>query len=425
MKVLLVHNSYQQPGGEDVVFQQECQLLESFGHEVLKYCRTNNEIEHASTFARLGLVKTIVWAADTRRDFARLLHKEQPDVVHIHNTFLMISPSIYAACREAQVPVVQTLHNYRLFCPAATFFRDGQVCEECVEHSLWRGIRHGCYRDSRAETAAVALMLAAHRWRHTWTELVDCYVALTDFARRKFIAAGLPAEKISVKPNFVHPDPGVRVENGEYALYVGRLSPEKGLHTLLKAWRLVDPRIPLMVVGDGPLRPALEEEATKAGLANISFRGRLARADVIAAMRGARFLVFPSECYENFPAAIAEAFACGVPVIASDLGAMPEIVDRQLTGLLFRPGDAADLAQACASAWSDVSGLQRMGKNARAEYEAKYAAQENCRMLLAIYERAIARCVAVPKKAVLESSSAEFVSLQPSLEVLNKPRHEK
>ena len=227
MKILLVHNSYQQPGGEDVVFQQERELLDRAGHEVLTYCRSNWEIAGYSALKRLGLIGRVTWARDSRREIASLLHSQKPDLVHVHNTFLMVSPSIYSACREADIPVVQTLHNYRLLCPAANFFRHGRVCEECLEHSLWRSVLHGCYRKSRTETSAVALMLVVHRWRHTWTRGVNCFIALSEFSRQKFIEGGIPTEKITVKPNFVIADPGCRARGGEYALFIGRFSPEK------------------------------------------------------------------------------------------------------------------------------------------------------------------------------------------------------
>lgn len=391
MKILLVHNVYQQPGGEDVVFEQERQLLSSFGHEVLTYVRSNHENEGSSLIDRIGLAKRTVWASDTRQEFAALLRRERPDVVHVHNTFMRISPSIYSACREARVPVVQTLHNYRLVCPAAILYRDGHPCEDCLEHSLWQGVRHGCYRDSRAATGAVALMLAAHRTARTWTRNVDRYITLTDFARRKFIDAGLPAGKISVKPNFVARDPGRRKDRGSYALFVGRLSPEKGLATLLSAWEKLPQQIPLSIVGDGPMRPGLEERSASRSLSAVCFRGRLPHEQIVGAIHGARFLIFPSQWYEGFPMTIAESFACGVPVICSRLGAMREIVEDGRTGLHYTPGDPEDLAKKVQWAWDHPEELERMGEAARKEYETKYTAEKNYPQLMEIYQQAISR----------------------------------
>jgi glycosyltransferase involved in cell wall biosynthesis len=391
MKILLVHNSYQQPGGEDVVFEQERRLLERTGNTVITYCRSNREVDAYSGLRRLELAGRAIWAMDTRQQFTRLLDQEKPELVHVHNTLVMVSPSIFSACREAKVPVVQTLHNYRLYCPAGTFFRDGHVCEECVEHSLWRGIGHGCYRDSHAATATVALMLAVHRQRQTWTRNVDCFIALTEFARSRFLNAGLPAEKIFVKPNFVHPDPGVSASGEEgYALFAGRLSPEKRVSTMLAAWcQLHSLNIPLVIIGGGPQFEQMREEARCRGLTSVIFRGQMTRDQTLAAMHGARFLVFPSEWYENFPVTIAESFACGVPVVCSQMGAMQEIVEDHRTGLHFVPGDAGDLATKIEWAWNHRENMRSMGREARREYETKYTAESNYTMLMDIYQRAM------------------------------------
>jgi glycosyltransferase involved in cell wall biosynthesis len=390
MRILLAHNTYLQPGGEDVVFEQERQMLERAGHHVVPYRRSNHEIDQRSLLGQVIMAPKVIWAADTRREFAQILAREKPQVVHIHNTFFMMSPSIYSACREARVPVVQTLHNYRLLCPAATFFRHQRVCEECLDHSLWRGVWHGCYRDSRAESAAVALMLAVHRWRHTWTLGVNYFIALSEFSRKKFIGAGMAADKIGVKPNFVHPDPGCRDRSGEYALFVGRLSPEKRVLTLLAAWQRLRVRIPLLILGSGPQHVLLERYAKRFALSDVHFLGHLPRDEVMAALRGARCLVFTSEWYENFPVTIAEAFASGVPVICSRLGAMPEIVTDGRTGLHFTAGDAEDLAQKVEWAWTNPERMAEMGKEARQEYEAKYTAERNYPLLMEIYQRTIA-----------------------------------
>jgi glycosyltransferase involved in cell wall biosynthesis len=390
VKIVLVHNSYQQPGGEDIVFEQERQLLERAGHEVIAYHRSNDEIEELSVIERAALVKRSIWATDTHRDFSKLLGRENPDVVHVHNTFLMVSPSIYGACQDRDVPVVQTLHNFRLLCPAATFFRDGKVCEECVDNSLLRSVLHGCYRHSRSATASVALMLQWHRHSGTWTDRIERYIALTDFARNKFTVAGFPAEKIVVKPNFVHPDPGEREYPGDQAVFVGRLSQEKGLLVLLDAWKGLPENYRIQIIGDGPERTALESRVSRDKLAGIVFRGRLPHDELTRAMKHARCLILPSVWYEGFPMCIAEAFACGTPVICSRLGGMREIVEDGRTGLLFEPGNAGDLVAKIEWAWSHPAELQAMGHEARREYEERYTAEKNYEQLVDIYEKAVA-----------------------------------
>jgi glycosyltransferase involved in cell wall biosynthesis len=389
MKILLIHNTYQQPGGEDVVYEQERRLLQQHGHEVATYQRSNHEIEQFSMFERLGLVTRIISANDSKGEIRNILDTFQPDLVHAHNTFMMVSPSAYEACGQAGVPILQTLQNYRLLCPAALLFRDGHVCEECTEHGLLRGVWHGCYRNSRPATAGVALMLKTHRERGTWSDAVSGYVVPTDFARQKFIDGGLPAEKIYVKPNFVDPDPGERSRPGDYALFVGRLSPEKGLSTLLGAWSRLSTSIPLAIAGDGPLRSSLEAEVAKNKLHQVTFRGRLNSAETRAAMKGARFLVLPSLWYEGFPMVMAESLACGTPVVGSRLGAMQEIITDGRTGLHFTTGDSADLAEKIEWAWLHPAEVAAMGREARRDYEALYTPETNYSLLMAIYEQVL------------------------------------
>lgn len=389
MKVAVIHNTYQQPGGEDVVVEQESRLLESRGHTVVSYRRSNHELDQFSKARQLLMVKDIVYSGESKREIRALLEKEKPDLVHVHNTFMMISPSAYEACQQQGIPVLQTLHNYRLLCPAWTLSRKGRVCEECVTDGLWRGVLHGCYRGSRAMTAAVALMLKVHRMRGTWNESVDGYVALSAFARGKFIDGGLPAGKIHVKPNFVRSDPGAKTRPGSHALFVGRLSPEKGADTLLRAWARLKTGIPLHIAGDGPDRQALEARAAAEGLTNVTFRGWLGREETLAAMKDAAFLVVPSVWYEGFPMTIAESFACGTPVVCSRLGGLQEIVADQATGLHFTAGDAEDLAQKVDWACGHPAELLEMGRRARQEYESRYTAERNYGLLMDIYERTI------------------------------------
>jgi glycosyltransferase involved in cell wall biosynthesis len=387
MRILLVHNAYKIPGGEEVVVEQERKLLEQAGHEVFFYGRTNFEADEYHGVRQLALIRNIAWSDGTSRELGEILHRRQPDIVHVHNTFMMMSPIVYTTCRTAGIPVVQTLHNYRMFCPGANFVRGGKACEECTEHGLLRGVRYGCYRDSKAATASVALMIAHQRKRQAYP---DAFIALSEFSRQKFLSHGVPAQKLFVKPNFVAPDPGERIETGSFAVVVGRLSSEKGLPVLLAGWKHLQSRVPLKIVGDGPLLSETQQKAQQMGLAELSFTGRLPRPQAQALMKAARFLVATSECYENFPMGIAEAFAAGVPVICSRLGAMQEIVDHEFTGLHFNPGDPADLAEKVTWAWNHPVEMNRMGREARRQYEARYTPEKNYPILMSIYQQVMA-----------------------------------
>ncbi|MCA1567947.1 MAG: glycosyltransferase [Acidobacteria bacterium] len=387
MKILLAHNRYKQPGGEDQVFAAEAALLEAGGQHVVRYTVHNDQVEGMSAPALAGAT---LWNRAIYRELRAMFRRERPDVVHFHNTFPLVSPAAYHAARAEAVPVVQTLHNYRLLCPNAMLMREGRVCEDCLGRAVsWAGAARACYRESRAASGVTTLMLATHRALGTWREAVDVYVALTEFARRKFVEGHLPADKIVVKPNFV--EAGIRPSEGpgDYALFVGRLSPEKGVGVLLGAWRNL-PHIPLKILGDGPLIEEARAAAREGDLApRVEVLGRRERSEVLDLMRRARVVVFPSQWYEGFPLTIAEAFACGVPVIASRLGAMEEIVADGRTGLHFTPGDAADLATKIAWAWAHEREMEVMGREARREYEKKYTAERNYRMLTEIYRRAI------------------------------------
>jgi glycosyltransferase involved in cell wall biosynthesis len=388
VNVLLLHNRYQQAGGEDAVFETEKALLEHMGQEVIPFVEDNARLNGMNP---LKAAQNAIWSREAQSRLRRLIRETRPDVAHFHNTFLMISPAAYYACKEEGVPVVQTLHNFRLLCPAATFFRDGRVCEDCLGKAVtWPAVAHGCWRGSRAGTALVSTMLAVHRLLKTWQEQVDVYIALTEFTRQKFIEGGLPAKKIVVKPNFVDPDPGMGSHDGEYALFVGRLSLEKGVMTLLRAWKGLKGRT-LKIVGDGPLLEKVQGFVIQEGLREVELLSRKPRDEIFRLMQEAQALVFPSECYEGFPMTIAEAFACGLPVIVSRLGAMAEIVEDGRTGLFFEPGDPESLIEQVQWVWEHPRELAEMGRNARREYEMKYTAEKNYQMLMEIYRKAMER----------------------------------
>jgi glycosyltransferase involved in cell wall biosynthesis len=387
MKILAVHNRYQRPGGEDQVFVDETALLETRNHRVLRYEVHNDQVKQVN---RLTLAKDTVWNTSAYRELGALIRRERPHVVHFHNTLPLVSPAGYYAARAEGVPVIQTLHNYRLLCPVALFFRDGRVCEDCMGKAVpWPGVVHRCYRGSRTASGVIATMLTVHRALRTWTEMVDVYVALTEFARNKFIEGGLPAGKIVVKPNFVAPDPGRGQGGGGYALFVGRLAPEKGTGTMLAAWDRLGTRIPLKIVGDGPLRDQVVEAAARQS--NVEWLGHRPVEDVQALMGKADMLIFPSQWYETFGRVAAEAFAAGTPVIAANIGAVAELVEHGRTGLKFRPGDPEDLVTQVEWALSHSTDLRSMREEVRAEFEAKYTAERNYRALMEIYEAVLER----------------------------------
>jgi glycosyltransferase involved in cell wall biosynthesis len=405
MRILSVHNTYKIRGGEDESRESEESLLREMGHQVDTYEETNNRL---AAISPMKLAARTVWSDESYKIVEWLLSRSSYETVHVQNFFPLISPSIYYAAKAAKVPVVQTLRNYRLLCPNALFFREGKVCEDCHKQVIpIPGIVNGCYRESKAASAAVGAMITVHRLMQTWTKQVDLYVALSEFARQKFIEGGLPAEKIVVKPNFVYRDPGVGEGQGGYALYVGRLSVEKGIDTLLAAWEKLGNQMPLKIVGDGPLMPQVLEAAER--LPQIEYLGRRSIPEVYTLMGDAKVLIFPSKWYETFGRVAIEAFAKGTPVIASNIGAIAEVVDHGRTGLHFRPGDPEDLAHKVELILADADSLTQMRQEARAEFEAKYTAKENYQKLLEIY--ALARHLAQTDKRSYAQSSVKKMEL--------------
>jgi glycosyltransferase involved in cell wall biosynthesis len=378
LKILVAHTSYQQRGGEDVAVEAEVELLRSFGHEVVEYRRDNTTIESTKHF---DLLRETLWSSSSADTILNLVQDRKVDVLHAHNTFPLLSPAIYWGAASAGVPVVQTLHNYRLLCAQAMFLRDGTVCEDCLGKLPWRGVTRKCYRDSTAKSAALVGMLGLHRLLGSYRNKVTRYIALSEFSKQKFVAGGLPHAKVAVKPNFADVSPpidGARIGG----LFVGRLSQEKGLHLLLEALRM-SPNITCTIVGDGPQR-----DLVSAG-GQINFLGACEPDRVYAQMRKAAYLVMPSICYEQFPRTLVEAFACGLPIIASRLGPLAELVEDEKTGLLFDPGSAEDLSNKLRFAEARPQIMREMGTNARAEYELKYTPGQNYQQLMGIYAEAI------------------------------------
>lgn len=379
LKVVTVHNSYQYRGGEDNVVDAEIEILRAHGHEVETYFRSNDDVVDMTS---LALIRQALWSSRTFHTLAELIRRFRPDVIHVHNTFPLISPSLYWAAGRAGVPVVQTLHNFRLMCLNALFLREGRVCEDCMGKSPWRGVARACYRGNHSASGALWGLLTLHRGLGTYQNKVTRYVALNQFCRDKFIEGGLPAERIAVKPNFVDfPTPGSADRSG--FLFVGRLSTEKGIATLVATMALLS-TAQLRVAGDGPASALLD------GVTGVTRLGSLPSKAVREEMSRAVVLVVPSIWYETFGLVVIEAFACGTPVIVSRIGALAELVRDGVTGLLFEPANANDLAEKMRWAKQHPVEMAAMGRNARAQYEAEFTAERNYQQLMAIYEDAIA-----------------------------------
>jgi len=378
VKILQVHNAYRQAGGEDRVAAAERELLEAHGHEVRFFGADNDEIR--GLWSHLVAAWRAPYDPGIRHRLAALLETWRPDVVHVHNFFPLLTPAVFDACRDRGVPSVMTLHNFRLVCPGALLQRKGAICEACLGKTPWRAVLHRCYRNSLPGTLAVARMLAYHRQRHTWDQQVDRFIVMTVFARDKLVASGWNAGKISVKPHFSTKPVGAGAVGARAgALFAGRLSPGKGVLTLLKAWSKIND--PLALAGEGPLRGAVE----KCGNPRIRLLGWLSPEEMSVQLWQAACLVIPSECYETFGMVVIEAYAHGLPVIASRLGALAELIEDGETGLLFEAGNALDLASKVQWLLERPEEVKRIGDNARRAFAEKYTPECNYPLLLDIY----------------------------------------
>ncbi|MEM4312973.1 MAG: glycosyltransferase family 4 protein [Thermoplasmata archaeon] len=389
MKILLIHNSHRSgsSSGDDVVFRKEAELLRKNGHDVIQYNPCNDEFDNGGPLKKLSTALQIPWSFSSARRVRELVRKEKPDIAHVHNFFPLISPSVYHALKADGVPVVQTLHDFRLLCVMAFFMRDGSICEECKEGKVFSSIRYGCFGDSRIQSIPVAIMLKLHWYLNTFKDKIDAYICLTESERKIFASAGFNENKLFVKPNFVeNVSQKKEVKNGDYVVFIGRVGLEKGVKSLIEAWVAL-PEVPLKIVGDGPYTREGKKLADSIGIKNIEFSGYRPHGECIEILRGARFLVMPSICYETFGLTIIEAFSNSKPVIASRLGAMADIVKDGKTGLLFEPGNAEDMANKVKLLWKDCDNLERMGQNARREYEEKYTPEKNYEMMMNIYNK--------------------------------------
>ena len=391
--VMLCHNRYgsQEPSGENEVVESERRLLLERGHRVDEFVRESDALRARGLAGKLLGAAMTPWNPFAAAELAERLERGGHDVLHAHNTFPMISPAAFARAPE-RVARVLTLHNYRLFCARAVPLREGRPCTECLERrASWPSVAHGCYRDSRAATVPLALSISLHRALGTWTRHVDAFVALSSFQRELMIEGGLPAERVHVKPNFCRA-PAERVPwaaRRPGAVFAGRLSAEKGADVAVDAWRRLGPDAPpLTVIGDGPERAALG--ARSADLSAVRFAGRLSGAATREAIGAARLLVVPSRWFEGFPMVVAEAFAAGTPVIASDIGSLATIVTEGRNGRRFPVGDDEALARVLNDLLERPDALARLHEGAVADYRRLYSEAGNHAALLDVYDAALA-----------------------------------
>jgi glycosyltransferase involved in cell wall biosynthesis len=379
-------------------------MLEKRGVQVFAFSRSNDDIDESSFFAKTTMAANTIWSRRSRSNLSKFLRQVRPDVVHVHNTFAVLSPSVYGACKAQGVPVVQTLHNFRFFCPSALFLRKGKPCEECVDRSLLQSVKHRCYRGSFTATATVASMLTLHRAIGTYSHLIDRYIALTNFARSKILKGGIAEHKVVLKPNFVPDPPASGNGGGGYVAFVGLLLKSKGTETLVAAWRAL-PSVKLKIVGDGELRTQLEATAREENL-NIEFTGMQNPSAVLNIIANAEILIIPSEWYEAFPMVLAEAFACGTPVLASRIGSLEELVEDNVTGKQFTAGDPKELAEGVRRMLADPVGLRRMRANARAYFDDHLTEQHNYTQLMGIYSDVIDEALSGVKRLRRESPTS-------------------
>lgn len=404
MKILVLHTKYRYAGGEDAVVDSEVSLLRRYGLNV-RDVQVTNETAGAAGMVQLGFDSA--WSDSSYRLVKGLCAEWKPDVVHVHNFWMRLSPSVHQACRDSGIPTVQTLHNFRLLCLRADFLREGKVCTQCLGKEPWRGVVHRCYRDSFLASAAVARMISRHRRLLTWHQNVDAFIALSEHSRSKFIEGGINPDRIYVKPNFVEDRQGAlreRPSNFNSIVYVGRLAPEKGLDILLQGWKAASPKSgQLTFIGDGPLRNTLESQARSLGFGpdQVRFLGILPLPSVLEEMSAARAVAIPSLCFENCPRSVLEAYCCGRPVIASRVGALDEFVGDWRTGLKFESGNAVELGAALTTMLADPALADRLGAQARAEYVERYTPAQNFSMLSKIYQS-----ILVPETSILTAAAA-------------------
>lgn len=387
--ILLVHNYYQLAGGEDTVLAGEQALLEENGHKVVRYTRHNSELAQLSTLQKLALPFASIFNLRTYREVKALIKAEQIEIVHVHNTLTLVSPAVYYAALHCKVPVVQTIHNFRLLCPAATFYYDGHICEDCLTHGLGCAVKRGCYRGSKLQTLLCVLNTKVHRMTGIYKKIR--YICLTEFNKQKLLRHGqIRPAQISIKPNFVQalgePVPYESREN--QIVFAGRLEKLKGIDVLLQAWQLLEAQgttQQLIICGTGPMQQWCEAYIAQHGLTKVQLKGFVPNDQLRQMVANAKALVMPSQWYEGFPMTIAEAYSVGTPVVGSDMGNVGNLVQDGVLGKHFTYHSPQALAQALQQFASDEEKQEDCSKNAWVVYLHYYAPEKNYQMLAQIY----------------------------------------
>lgn len=379
--ILIVHNYYQIPGGEDTVVANEKKMLEEHGHRVVLYSRNNSELREMSKLKKLTLPITTIFNPRTYKEIKNLIKKENIEIVHVHNTLNLISPAVYYAARSMKVPVVQTIHNFRLLCPGATFYRDEHICEDCVKHGLKCAVKHSCYRGSRIQTLACVISTWFHRMTGIYGKIN--YICLTEFNKNKLLELKqIKSERVFVKPNFVEsPNIFIPEEQRENQfVFAGRLDKLKGVDILFEAWKQMGDEAPrLIVCGTGPMEEWCKTFITN-NKVNVELRGFVQNQEARKIIANSRALILPTKCYEGFPMSIVEAFSVGTPVICSDIGNAGSIVEEGVSGCKFNADSPAELIQAigrCKNLCDKILNI----------FKEKYIEEQNYKKLLSIYEK--------------------------------------
>lgn len=385
-RILQVHNFYQIPGGEDVVVRNEKRLLEEHGHKVYTYYRSNAELKEGGRLGKLCVPFTAIYSFKTVREVKKLIKEYQIDIVHVHNTLTMVSPSVFYAAFICHVPIVQTLHNFRMLCPAGSFFRDNVICEECVQGGLKCAVKHKCYRNSKLQSFVSAAVLKVHRVLGTYRKVN--FICLTEFNRNKLLALGdiVDAKKIFIKPNFTFAEgiePSNVPEQEEYYLFAGRVEALKGVDIAIKAFEQIPDR-KLYIAGTGPMMDEMQAYVKEHNIQNVKFLGYLQKEDMTEKFYHAKAVIMTSQCYEAFAMTIAEAYSYGVPVIAGRVGNMEGMVQEGVTGVKFTYNSSSDLAEKV----KEFEKLDRvtLKENAREFYQERLRPEDNYQKLMEIYE---------------------------------------